>query len=69
MLDAFVLILTAVGAIGTLVSAFTDFATLRRTPKLPEPPITPSCVIVTSVEMQRPEGLLGHSRLPRDRLL
>lgn len=69
MLNAFLFIFTVAGAIASIICARVGIATLRRTPKLPEPPFTPSCIILTTVEMQRPEGLLGHSRPPRDSLL
>lgn len=61
--------ITIAGAIAGIVGSFAGIATYLRTPKLPEPPITPSCVIFTGIEMQRPEDLPGHSRPSRDRLL
>jgi hypothetical protein len=57
------------GAIASIVCAIPVAIHLWRKWKQPEPPITPSCVIFTGVEMQRPEGLPGHSRPQRDRLL
>ncbi|MEQ1514880.1 MAG: hypothetical protein ABL931_00155 [Usitatibacteraceae bacterium] len=69
MLNAFTLFLTAAGAFGSVICAIAVIVPVWRKWKLPEPPLKPSCLIFTTVEMQRPEGLPGHSRPPRDRLL
>ena len=57
------------GAIGSAISGFAMIVPAWRKWKQPKPPVTPSCVIFTGVEMQRPDGLFGHRRRSRDRLL
>jgi hypothetical protein len=51
----------------TCISAFAAVASVviqhRRTPKLPEPPITPSCITFIGVEMQENNSnLFGRTR-------
>jgi len=45
----------ALAAIGTLIA----YLMLRRTPKPPKPPITPTCVTIMGVTMDRGPDLFG----------
>ena len=58
---------TTIMIIATCISAFAAVASLviqhRRTPKLPEPPITPTCLTIIGVEMRGTKSnLFGRTR-------
>lgn len=54
------IIITFIGTIATVASAVIQH---RRTPKLPEPSITPSCIKVVGVEMRGTKSdLFGRTR-------
>jgi hypothetical protein len=54
------IIIAFIGTIATVASAVIQH---RRTPKLPEPSITPTCLTVYGVEMRGTESdLFGHTR-------
>jgi hypothetical protein len=38
------------------------YLALRRTPKPPKPPFTPSCIVIEGVKMPEPRSLPGHDR-------
>lgn len=54
------IIIAFIGTIATVANAVIQH---RRTPKLPEPPITPTCVTIIGVEMRGAKSdLFGRTR-------
>jgi hypothetical protein len=50
-------ILPIIAIVIALIGVCLSFAQLRRTAKLPEPPMTPVCTTIVGVKMARPHDL------------
>ena len=53
-------IIEIIGLVFALASDMIAYKTLRRTPKLSEPPYNPSVIAFTVGEAQKPRGLFGN---------
>lgn len=60
--------LTIIGTIATIIAAAATVITMRRTPKLPDPPYQPSIIHLEGVTMHdNTRDLIGHGWVTRPR--
>jgi hypothetical protein len=65
LLEIAAFVVAVIGSVGTVVAAFIAWKTLKRTPKLPEPPAQCGIIAFDVVQMPEAPGLPGYDRKRR----